>query len=213
MTDSLVEVFGPWGALPWIGTKTLWNGQPAWITEYDSAGAAVSPCLSASSSIVDCPSGSASKELLTTTLALPWLNATITVRSATAARTQELFSHVSAHAESGLGVPASASQMSITWATAYQRPQSSTSQKDIEQTLSAIRAVPGLPVSAACEIPVYLGPGVGGKVVTIESNGMETSFLVAQSPCNQVTSGTGTASRADAALHAALARVPLPVVR
>ncbi len=210
---TLVEVFGPWGAMPWTGTKTVWDGQPAWVTVYDASGAPVDPCPSNPAAVAPCPSGSASRELLTTTVALPWLNASVVVRGATAARTQELLGHVSLHADDAMAVPETASRASVVWASTYQQPTTSTSASDIEAMLSALRAVPSLPVAAACELPVTLGPVVTGRVVTFESDGNETSFLVAASPCDQVTSGTGVASRSDAALAAALARVPLPLVR
>jgi hypothetical protein len=210
---SLVEVFGSWGAMPWTGTKTVWDGQPAWVTEYDPAGAPVDRCPSDPSAVVACPSGSAARELLTTTVALPWLNATVVVRGATAARTEELLGHVSLHADDAMAVPETASRVSVVWASTYQQPTTSTSASDIDAMLFALGALPGLPETGACELPVTLGPVVGGRVVTFESDGTETSFLVASSPCNQVTSGTGVASRSDAALAAALARVPLPVVR
>jgi hypothetical protein len=151
--------------------------------------------------------------LLTTTLALPWLNATVVVRGASAARTHELLNLVTVRADPGVAVPASASKMSVIWAAPFEQARSTTSQSDIEQTLSALRSLPRLPASAACEIRPMLGPVVGAKVVTFESNGTEASFLIAQAPCGQVTSGTGAASQADAALYAALANVPLPAVR
>jgi hypothetical protein len=210
---TLVEIFGAWGASPWTGTKTVWDAQPAWMTEYDAQGAPVTPCPSASGPTAACPSAVAASELLTTTIALPWLNAKVVVEGATAARTQELLGRVSVRAPSAMTVPASASKMTVSWATTFPRSESSTSRSDIEQTLSALRALLSLPISAACEIPAMLGPVVGGKVVTFESNGTETSFLVAAAPCGQVTSGSGVASRVDAALSAALAKVPLTLVR
>jgi hypothetical protein len=210
---SLVEVFGSWGAMPWTGTKTVWDGQPAWVTVYDPAGAPVDRCPSDPRAVVACPSGSAARELLTTTVALPWLNATVVVRGATAARTEELLGHVSVHAQDTMAVPESASRMSVVWAATYQVPVTSTSRAVIEQTLSALRAVPGVDAASACQIPGYLGPIVGGRVVTFEHDGTETSFLAASSPCAQVTSGTGTAHYADSALDAALAQVPLPGLR
>jgi hypothetical protein len=103
--------------------------------------------------------------------------------------------------------------MSVVWAAAYQVPVTSMSQAVIERALSALRAVPRVDAGSACQIPGYLGPIVGGRVVTFESNGVETSFLVASTPCDQVTSGTDTANHADTALDAALAQVPLPGVR
>jgi hypothetical protein len=103
--------------------------------------------------------------------------------------------------------------MSVVWAATYQVPVTSTSQAVIEQTLSALRAVPRVDAGSACQIPGYLGPIVGGKVVTFESQGTETSFLVASSPCDQVTSGTGTAAHVDSAFDAALAQVPLRGIR
>jgi hypothetical protein len=206
---ELREVFGPWGASPWYGTTTVWDGQPSWITQYDVDGP-LTPCPTASNATLACPSDSAANEAITTTLALPWLNATIVVRGATGVRTQELLSHVTVHAQSAVAVPTAASQMSVIWATTNQHAQSSTSPSDIEQTLSALRALPSLPASAACEITANVATAEAGKVVTFESDSTETSFLVAQSPCNQVSTGTGAASQADAALGAALARVPLP---
>jgi hypothetical protein len=210
---SLVEVFGPWGALPWTGTKTVWDGQPVWVTVYDPAGSPLDPCPSNPGAVVACPSGSAARELLTTTVALPWLNASVVVRGATAARTQELLGRVSVHAQDAMTIPESASRMTVVWALTFQVPVTSTSQPDIQQTLSALRALANVPASTACEIPGYLGPITGGRVVTFESQGTETSFLVASSPCDQVTSGTGTASHVDSAFDAALAQVPLRGVR
>ena len=49
---SLVEVFGPWGAMPWTGTKTVWDGQPVWVTTYDATGAPVDPCPSDPGAVV-----------------------------------------------------------------------------------------------------------------------------------------------------------------
>jgi hypothetical protein len=49
--------------------------------------------------------------------------------------------------------------------------------------------------------------------VTFESDGTETIFVVASSPCDEVTYGTCAASRAGTALDAALADVLLPGVR
>jgi len=210
---TLVEVFGSWGAMPWTGTKTVWGGQPAWVTVYDASGAPVDPCPSSPAAVAPCPSGSAAREPLTTTVALPWLNASVVVRGATAARTQELLGHVSLHAQDTMAVPESASRMSVVWAAPYQVPVTSTSRTIIEQTLSALRAVPGVDVASACQIPGYLGPIVGGRVVTFERDGVETSFLVVSSPCDQVTSGTGAANRSGPALAAALARVPLRALR
>jgi len=112
-----------------------------------------------------------------------------------------------------MAVPESASRMSVVWAAPYQVPVTSTSRTIIEQTLSALRAVPGVDVASACQIPGYLGPIVGGRVVTFERDGVETSFLVVSSPCDQVTSGTGAANRSGPALAAALARVPLRALR
>jgi hypothetical protein len=209
---QLEEIFGSWGSLEWSGTKTTWDGQPAWTREAPG-GVTMTPCPSASSAAEPCPSGPSASELLTTTLALPWLNATVVVRGATAARTQELLSHVSVHAKPDVTVPASASKMSVTRATLSQRASTTTAQPIIDQTLKTLRGLPALPVSAACEIPAYLGPRVGGLVVTFDGSAGETSFLVALSPCNEVTSGTGAASQADTALYLDLAKVPPPAAQ
>jgi len=133
----------------------------------------------------------------------------VTVTAPTAARTQELLSHVSVHAQPDVTVPASASKMSVAQATLGRRASTTTAQPVIDQTLKTLRDLPALPVSAACKIPGYFGPAVGGLVVTFDGSAGETSFLVALSPCNEVTSGTGAASQADTALYLALAKVPL----
>lgn len=205
---QLVEIFGSWGSVGWSGTKTTWDGQPAWITQEAPGGVTVTPCPSASGR-GPCPSGPPASELLTTTLALPWLNATVVVSGATAARIQELLTHVSVHAQPDVTVPASASKMSVTQATLGRPASTTTAQPVIDATLKTLRGLPALPVSAACKIPGYFGPAVGGLVVTFDGSAGQTSFLVAMSPCNEVTSGTGAASQADTALYLALAKVPL----
>jgi hypothetical protein len=211
---ALVEIFGPWGASPWTGTRTSWEGQPAWIAQYGPDGAPVTLCASGSDVASPCPSGTAADAPLTTMLALPWLNATVVVSGATATRTQELLGLVTVHAQLAVTVPAAASRMTVSWATEFQRPATTTSQSDIEPALVALRALPTLSASAACQVPAALGPTAGGKVVTFESsNGVETSFLVTLAPCDEVMSGTGAASLADQTLYAALAKVPLPAVR
>ncbi len=207
---QLIEVFGSWGLVGWSGRKTTWDGQPAWIMQEASGGVTVTSCPSASSAAKPCPSGPSASELLTTTLVLPWLNATVVVRGATAARTQELLRRVSVHAQPEVTVPASASKMSVTRATLGQPASTTTAQPVINQTLKTLRTLPALPVSGACEIPAYLGPRVGGEVVTFDGSAGETSFLVALSPCNEVTSGTGAARHADTALYLALAKVARP---
>jgi hypothetical protein len=209
---SLVEVFGSWGAMPWTGTTATWDGQPVWVTEYDRVGAPVTLCPSPSDITAPCGSEPPADAVVTATLALPWLNASVVVHGATAARAQELLGQVSFHVQSVMAVPGAASRMSVVRASPYQRPSSSTSPSVIEQTLSALRTLPSLPGAAACELPVTLGPIVAGRVVTFDSDGTETSFLVASSPCDQVTSGTGTAGHAGAALDTALAKVPLPAL-
>ncbi len=205
-TIALIEIFGTSGAIPWSGRKTVWENQPAWITEVDTAGATVTPCLSASSTAVPCSSGSAASTLLTTTLALPWLNAMVVVRGATPARTQELLNLASVHAESAVTVAGSASRISGTWAALPARLRFTTSQSDIEQTLGVLGGLPTVPAAAACEIPTTSGAFGVLQVLTFETNATDTSFLVVDSPCGQVTSGNGVASQADDALFTALAR-------
>ena len=211
---SLIEVFGAWGSLGWIGSRTTFDGQPAWITQQGPDGADVTPCPTDAAATVPCPpTSSGARELRTTTLALPWLNATVLVRGATSARTQELLQLVTVHAVPAVAVPDSASSMSVAWAADYVAVQTTTSQDDIDQTLTALRGLPPMPVADACRTPAMFGPIVGGKVVTFTQGAGSTTFLVADAPCSQVTAGTGAAIRASPALYEAIARVPLPAMR
>lgn len=195
---QLVAMFGPWGAYGWGGTRTTWDGQPAWVTKETLTGRTPAP---------------GSTEPLTTTLALPWLNMTVVVSGADAATTKRLLGHVSALQQTDLAVPASASSMSVGYASVGQQTRTLRSAAVITETLSALRELPAMSEPGACQAPTTLGPVAGAVVVTFQTPTGQVSFLVSSAPCDQVTSGTGVAGKADDALRSALSQVRPPLLR
>jgi hypothetical protein len=195
---QLVAMFGPWGANASGGTRTTWDGQPAWVTQATATGRTPAP---------------GSTEPLTTALTLPWLNVTVVARVADAATMKQLLGHVSALPQSDLAVPASASSMSVGYASLGQQTRTSKSAAVITATLSALRELPAMSEPEACQAPTTLGPVAGAVVVTFQTHTGQVSFLVNSAPCDQVTSGTGVAGKADDALRSALSQVPPPALR
>jgi hypothetical protein len=195
---QLVAMFGPWGAYGWGGTRTTWDGQPAWVTKETATGRTPA---------------AGSTEPLTTTLALPWLNVTVVVAAPDAATTKQLLGHIFALPRPDLAVPASASSMSIGYASVSQRTRTSKSAALITETLSALRELPAMSEPEACQAPTTLGPVAGAVVVTFQTHTGPVSFLVSSAPCDQVTSGTGVAGKADDALRTALSQVRPPLLR
>jgi hypothetical protein len=206
---QLVAMFGPWGAYARGGTRTTWDGQPAWMAQETAAGRTPAP---------------GSTEPLTTELTLPWLNVTVVVRGTDAvttkqllghvsATTKQLLGHVSALPQADLAVPASASSMSVVYASLSQQTRSSKSAAVITATLTALRELPAMSEPEACQAPSTLGPVAGAVVVTFQAPTGQVSFLVSSAPCDQVTSGTGVAGKADDALRTALTQVRPPLMR
>lgn len=83
----------------------------------------------------------------------------------------------------------------------------------ITETLSALRELPAMSEPEACQAPTTLGPLAGAVVVTVQTTNGQVSFLVSSAPCDQVTSGTGVAGKADDARRAALSHVRPPALR
>ena len=196
---QLVAMFGPWGAYGGGGTRTTWEGQPAWVTQQTLTGRTPAP---------------GSTEPFTTALALPWLNVTVVVGAPDAATTKQLLGYVSALPQADLAVPASASSMSVGYASLGQRTRTSKSAAVITATLSALRELPTMSEPEACQAPPSpRGPSAREVVVTLQTTTGQVSFLVSSSPCDQVTSGTGVAGKADDLLRTALLQVPPPALR
>ena len=196
---QLVAMFGPWGAYNWGGDRTTWDGQPAWVAQATATGRTPAP---------------GSTEPLTTVLALPWLNVTVVVGGMDAATTKQLLGHVSALPPADLAVPASASSMSVRYASLGQPTRTSKSAALIAETLSALRELPAMSGPEACQAPTTLAFTVpGAVVVTFQTTTGQVSFLVSSAPCDQVTAGTGVAGKADDALRSALLQVPPPALR
>ena len=124
------------------------------------------------------------------------------------------------HVEATLSTAAAAALAALSCAVlgacsapASPSPPGSPSPSAVASTASAAADTVTLHGVSVTLPPAVPGLAAGGKVVTFQGDCVETSFLVALAPCDQVTSGTGAASHAGPALYAALAKVPLTALR
>lgn len=199
---TLNELFGPYGGAFWAGTQVIWRGQSAWVEQQTASGAEIPACLPGNGS---CQPSQDPAQPLTTTLTLPWMNVAVVIINATPAQTADLLRLVRVHPGSGLGVPAGATSMTLRRADSP-RVWTTRSQLLIGQTLAALRRLPLVPVGAACGPTLGLQPVSTRFTITFTGPGGATTVEVLDQPCNQVTSGLGTAAQGDAPLRAALAQ-------
>jgi hypothetical protein len=195
---QLVALFGPWGSYGWSGARTTWHGQPAWVTTVAANGKAPVP---------------GTDQPVTTSIALPWLNAMVVVRAADRVATDELLAHVTVQQQTVLGVPASASKVRVAFAVGASGGTASSVPGVINGLLADLRALPSLAAAQACR-PGGKYPGrVSDTVLTFTTATGNVSYLVSAISCNQVTAGAGSAGKADAVLRRDVARLAQPSLR
>jgi hypothetical protein len=178
---TLTAVFDRRGVSSWPGTRTLWQGQPAWLAHHTAHGVA------------------------TATLTLPWLNAVVTAYAPIASRAQALLNRVSVHPAAGLSAPSTASSVFIQSLAGrdgdgQNRSTTVTSTSQVDELLADLQSLnPNVPAANACNGSWWPDTAL----LTVRSaDGATRSFAARFGECDQVVAGTGNAAPSSAKLLA-----------
>lgn len=168
---TLTSIYGRQYALSWPGHRTVWHGQPAWLSQTTSHGTT------------------------TVTLSLPWLNAVVTTQSGNSAEARRLLDQVTANPEPGLAVPDQASSIFIQSLAGVdgdgqQRNANITDRHEVETVLSDLRGLsPVTSPAHACNGSWWPSTAV----LTVHSSGGTRTYAARFDRCGLVVAGTGSA--------------------
>jgi hypothetical protein len=170
---TLTAVIDPRGAISWPGTRTLWQGQPAWLSHHTTHGVAAA------------------------TLTLPWLNAVVTAYAPNAGRARALLDRVSVHPAAGLSVPPAASSVFIQSLAGrdgdgQNRSTTVTSTTDVHELLADLQSLnPNVPAVSACNGSWWPDTAL----LTVRgADGATRTYAARFGGCEQVVAGTGNAA-------------------
>jgi hypothetical protein len=181
----LTSLYGRDFARGWSGTRTRWQGQPAWLAERRSDGESYA------------------------TLTLPWLNAAVAAQAPSAVAARRLLDQVGTVDLGRLAVPALAKSVRVTSLGAGGGQRSPvtevTAPEDVRQLLADLRALPLVrDPGSACDAQW----GARTVLLTVPADsGGDRAYAARLDGCGLVVGGTGVAGRVSAALRADLARI------
>lgn len=169
---TLTALYGRQFALGWLGRRTTWHEQPAWLAQQTSGGVAM------------------------VTLSLPWANGFVTAQSGDAAAARDLLDRVSVRVADGPTVPADATSVFVQSLAGHdgdgqQRNATVTDAADLQRLLADLRALtPVTSPAQACD-----GSWPRTALLTVHSDGQERTYAARFDACGLVVAGTGSAAR------------------